>query len=62
MKNDPYGELLCGPGGCVTDQRGNILCSSQPRGAAMVDPQGIAVCTGGCVPANVNACIRPAIQ
>ena len=59
MMNDRYGELLCAPGGCVTDQRGDILCSSQPRGGAMLDQEGKAVCTGGCVPASAAACIRP---
>lgn len=59
MKNDLYGELLCGPGNCVTDQRNNILCSGQPSGAASLDQTGNAVCSGGCVPATKEACIRP---
>ena len=59
MKNDLYGELLCGPGYCVTDQRENILCSGLPGGAASLDQTGNAVCSGGCVPATKEACIRP---
>ena len=59
MRNDTYGELLCGPGYCVTDQQGNALCSSVPKGAAMVDQTGKAVCSGGCVPATKDACVQP---
>jgi len=59
MMNDQYGEQLCGPGYCVKDQRGNVLCSSQPRGGAMVDQSGKALCAGGCVPGTKEACVRP---
>jgi hypothetical protein len=60
MMNDLYGELLCGPGYCVRDQRGEVFCSSQPRGAAMVDQTGNAVCSVSCVPGTKEACVRPA--
>jgi hypothetical protein len=59
MRNDQYGELLCGPGYCVTDQRGNAFCSSRARGAAALDQSGNAVCSGECIPATAEACIRP---
>jgi hypothetical protein len=60
MRNDLYGELLCGPGYCVTDQRGDAFCSRLARGAASLDQTGNAVCSGGCVPATTEACVRPA--
>ena len=59
MMSDQYGEQLCGPGYCVKDQRGNVLCSRQPRGGATVDQSGKAVCAGGCVPGTKEACARP---
>jgi len=60
MMPDQRGEFLCGPGYCVTDQRGDVFCSNQPRGAAMVDQTGNAVCSGSCVPGTKEACVRPA--
>lgn len=59
MQTDQYGEQLCGPGFCVRDQHGNILCSSQSRGGAIVDQSGKAFCTGGCVPGTLDTCITP---
>ena len=59
MMNDQYGEQLCGPGYCVKDQRGNVLCSSHPRGGPTVDQSGKAVCAGSCVPGTKEACVRP---
>jgi hypothetical protein len=59
MMNDQYGEQLCGPGYWVRDQRGNVLCSSQPRGGATVDQNGEAVYAGGCVPGAKEQCVRP---
>ena len=59
MMNDQYGEQLCGPGYCVKDQRGNVVCSIQPRGGATVDQSGKALCAGGCVPGTKEACVRP---
>jgi hypothetical protein len=59
MMNDQNGEQLCGPGYCVREPLGNVLCSSQPRGGATVDQSGKAVCAGGCVPGTKEACVRP---
>lgn len=59
MVPDQYGELLCGPGYCVRNQRGDVYCSNEPRGAAMVDQNGNAVCSGTCVRGTRQACVRP---
>lgn len=59
---DQLGELLCGPGYCVRDQRGDVYCSNQPRGGAMIDQQGNAVCSGTCIRGTTQACVRPAAK
>jgi hypothetical protein len=56
---DRYGKPACGPGYCTKDQRGDIFCSSAPRGAAATDQNGNAVCAGSCVRAKIEACVRP---
>lgn len=56
---DRYGEPVCGPGHCTRDIRGDLFCSSAPRGAAATDRFGNAVCAVSCVPAQAQACIRP---
>jgi hypothetical protein len=62
MMPDQLGELLCGPGYCVRDQRGDVYCSNQPRGGAMMDQQGNAVCSGTCIRGTTQACVRPAAK
>lgn len=59
MMNDLYGELLCGPGACVVDRQGNVVCSSQVRGGAALDQYGNAVCTGGCIAGKAELCVLP---
>lgn len=55
---DRYGEPTCGPGSCTRDVRGDLLCSSTPRGAAATNAIGDAVCAGQCVPAQPQACVK----
>lgn len=59
IEADRYGDLLCGPGYCVKDRRGDVFCSSAPRGAAAMDRYGNATCAEACVPANNGACVVP---
>ena len=56
---DRYGDPSCGPGYCTKDPRGDVFCSSSPRGAASTDRYGNAVCAGNCVQARPQACVRP---
>jgi hypothetical protein len=49
IAKDRLGQVLCGPGECVRDGLGKILCSSQPRGYAGRDLLGAVQCIGGCV-------------
>jgi hypothetical protein len=53
------GQVLCGPGQCVTNNLGGIICSSQPGGAATISNMGQVVCVGGCVQANASYCQKP---
>jgi hypothetical protein len=53
------GQVLCGPGQCVTNSIGQTLCSSQPGGGATINPLGGIVCVGGCVPGNPSLCQSP---
>ncbi|HUQ24647.1 MAG TPA: hypothetical protein VM140_03180 [Burkholderiales bacterium] len=56
---DRYGEVVCGAGACVTDSRsGDIFCAAKEGGATLTDPQGKAVCDGGCVAATQSVCRR----
>jgi hypothetical protein len=55
---DRYGVPVCGPGYCTRDQRGELFCSSVPRGAAATDRSGNAACSVSCVPATPQACIK----
>jgi hypothetical protein len=55
---DRYGEPSCGPGSCTRDVRGDLFCSSSPRGAAATNATGDAVCSGQCVPAQPKACVK----
>ncbi len=56
---DRNGVAQCGPGYCVTDQRGQTWCSSAARGGAATDSNGQAHCTDGCVRGDNAACVRP---
>jgi hypothetical protein len=57
---DRYGEAVCGPGNCAKDLRGDLYCSDAPRGSAAIDTYGNAACSGSCVRASREACVRPA--
>ena len=59
IEADRYGDLVCGPGYCVKDQRGEVFCSSAPRGASAVDLYGNASCSVACVPAASSLCVVP---
>ena len=53
---DRYGTPVCGAGACVKDRRGDVQCSSQPRGNAALDTYGVAVCSSSCAPGTAQAC------
>ena len=52
-------QAVCGPGQCQTDLRGDVKCSSQPRGSSALDRYREVQCTGACVAASAAACVRP---
>jgi hypothetical protein len=56
---DRYEVAVCGPGQCVIDNRGEVFCSSVPRGSAALNRYGEAMCTEGCVGATARACTQP---
>ena len=53
---DRYGAVLCGPGRCVLDIRGDAFCAKDSGGAAAKGQYGDAVCPGGCVRAQASMC------
>ena len=53
---DRYGAVLCGPGRCVLDIRGDAFCAKDSGGAAAKGQSGDALCTGGCVRAQASLC------
>jgi len=59
IKLNQVGEILCGVGQCVTNSLGQMLCSSQPGGSAIIAALGNTLCTGGCVPASASLCQIP---
>jgi hypothetical protein len=59
---DRYKNAACGPGQCVVDSFGEVMCSSVGRGYAALDRSGEAVCTEGCVRGAPDACIQPSKQ
>lgn len=54
-----YGQPLCGPGYCLRDWKGDVFCSTTPRGPSHQDIHGQPVCTGGCVAGQAALCTRP---
>jgi hypothetical protein len=56
---DRYKEPVCGPGRCIADRYGEVLCSIVPKGAAAVDVHGDVVCTQACTKASPRACVTP---
>lgn len=58
-QTDSIGRVVCGPGQCVVDPIGRVVCSSQSGGGAMIDNIGRAVCVGGCVQASPSYCQTP---
>jgi hypothetical protein len=56
---DRYKNAVCGPGQCIVDRLGEVMCSREARGSAALDRTGDAVCTGGCVRASADACVKP---
>jgi hypothetical protein len=56
---DRYGEPVCGPGACIRNLQGDMVCSSSPGGSAAMDLHAQAVCTDGCTPATAAQCVRP---
>ncbi len=56
---DRYRMPVCGPGQCISNRTGDIVCSATVRGSAAVNINGEVVCTGGCVAASAAACAVP---
>ena len=56
---DRYKNAVCGPGQCIVDRLGEVMCSREARGSAGLDRTGDAICTGGCVGASAGACVKP---
>jgi hypothetical protein len=54
-----FGQVVCGPGECVVNSLGQILCSSRPGGGAIINQFGQAACVGGCVQASPSFCRVP---
>lgn len=50
------GVPVCGAGQCVIDNNGEVMCSTEARGAAGIDRYGKAVCTSGCAAAKEERC------
>jgi hypothetical protein len=59
IAHDLIGNLVCGPGHCLKNSLGQIMCSTQRGGVATTNTLGQVVCTGGCAPATAAACERP---
>jgi hypothetical protein len=60
IRLDRYKTAVCGPGRCVANRYGDVVCSSVPKGAAALNINGDPVCTEGCVAASAGACVIPA--
>lgn len=58
-QTNSIGQVVCGPGQCVADSIGQVICSSQPGGGAMINSIGQVVCVGGCVQASPSYCQTP---
>lgn len=56
---DRYRMPVCGPGECIANRTGDIVCSARVRGSAAMNINAEAVCTGGCVAASTAACAIP---
>ena len=56
---DRYRNAVCGPGQCIVDRLGEVMCSREAKGSAALDRTGDAVCTGGCVRASAASCAKP---
>jgi hypothetical protein len=56
---DRYRMPACGPGQCIVDRSGDVVCSAVKRGSAATNINGEVVCTGGCIAASAAACAIP---
>jgi hypothetical protein len=56
---DRYRNAVCGPGRCLVDRHGDVVCSRVAKGAAAINVNGDPVCASGCVTASAAACITP---
>lgn len=56
---DRYRTPVCGPGQCIANRTGDIVCSGVARGSAATNINGEPVCTGGCVAASAETCVVP---
>lgn len=59
IRLDRYKTAVCGPGRCLVNRIGDVVCSSVPKGSAALNVYGEPVCTEGCVPASAQACVTP---
>ncbi len=56
---DLNGNMVCGPGHCARDSRGEVWCSSRPGGAVAMDLSAEILCVDGCVKASQSYCVKP---
>lgn len=56
---DDEGNPVCGPGQCIDDAAGRIVCAKEVGGSVTVDRDGQVKCVGGCQKANRMFCRRP---
>ena len=59
VQTNSIGQVVCGPGQCLVNSIGQVMCSSQPGGGAMTNSIGQVVCVGGCVQASPSYCQSP---
>jgi hypothetical protein len=56
---DRYKKAVCGPGRCIANRYGDVVCAGVAKGGAALNVNGDPVCTEGCVPASAQACVTP---
>lgn len=52
-------QYVCGPGQCVRNAMGEVICSAAPGGSVALDTQDRGLCVGGCLEATANQCLTP---
>ena len=50
---------VCGPGQCLPNRYGDVVCSRVAEGSVAFSTNGEPACTQGCVPGRADACVVP---